>query len=99
MRVGVDLVVSGGQTGVLVLDFAESVADSDEPYLGALGGQCAIALERARLYERERATAVTLQRSRSGSRLRCRVTAVARSRSYSRARSSAIAHWPPSAPR
>jgi PAS domain S-box-containing protein len=63
VRVGVDLVAGGGLTGVLVLDFAESVPGSDEPYLGALGGQCAIALERARLYERERATAVTLQRS------------------------------------
>ncbi len=63
VRVGVDLVVGAGHTGVLLLDFPSSVPDTDEPFLGALAGQCAIALERSRLYERERATAVTLQRS------------------------------------
>jgi hypothetical protein len=63
VRVGVELTVSGGRIGVLVLDFAASVDEADESFLGALAGQCAIALERARLYERERATAVTLQRS------------------------------------
>ncbi len=63
VRVAVDLVLTGDVTGVLALDFEEPVPGRDEPYLGALAGQCAIALERARLYERERSTAVTLQRS------------------------------------
>ncbi len=63
VRVGVELMLSGGLTGVLVLDFHESPDESLEPFLGALAGQCAIALERSRLYERERATAATLQRS------------------------------------
>lgn len=58
-----DLVVSGGRIGVLRLQLAEPVGPDDEPFLGALAGQCAIALERARLFERERATAVALQRS------------------------------------
>ena len=39
------------------------MAAEDRAFLGALAGQCAIALERARLYERERSTAVALQRS------------------------------------
>ena len=38
-------------------------APEDASFLGALAGQCAIALERARLYERERSTAVALQQS------------------------------------
>jgi PAS domain S-box-containing protein len=62
-RVVVDLVVSGGRIGELVLTYDEPGFDSDQAFLGALAGQCAIALERARLYERERATAATLQRS------------------------------------
>ncbi|MEO7980611.1 MAG: SpoIIE family protein phosphatase [Sporichthyaceae bacterium] len=63
VRVEVELVIAGGLTGVLVLDFDSSVPEGDEAFLGALAGQCAIALERSRLYERERSTAVTLQRS------------------------------------
>ena len=62
-RVQVDLAVSGGRIGSLLLEYDDPVADLDDAFLGALAGQCAIALERARLYERERATAVTLQRS------------------------------------
>ncbi len=62
-RVQVDLAVSGGRIGSLLLEFDDPVADLDDAFLGALAGQCAIALERARLYERERSTAVTLQRS------------------------------------
>jgi PAS domain S-box-containing protein len=62
-HIEVELVVSGGRIGRLVLDFDDPVADPDDAFLGALAGQCAIALERARLYERERTTAVTLQRS------------------------------------
>ena len=64
-RVTVDLAVPGGGEGALVLAFDDPGPDSeeDDAFLGALAGQCAIALERARLYERQRATAVTLQRS------------------------------------
>ncbi len=58
-----DLVVSGGSIGVLRLSLAEPVAPDEDAFLGALAGQCAIALERARLYERERSTAVALQQS------------------------------------
>ncbi|MDQ1619615.1 MAG: hypothetical protein QOE19_2184 [Actinomycetota bacterium] len=62
--VEVALVVSGGLIGSLRLVLLDSMSDhEDESFLGALAGQCAIALERARLYERERSTAVTLQRS------------------------------------
>ena len=57
------LVISGGQVGALRLHLAEAVGAEDDTFLAALAGQCAIAVERARLYERERATAVTLQRS------------------------------------
>ena len=39
------------------------MAAEDQAFLGALAGQCAIAVERARLFERERSTAVALQRS------------------------------------
>jgi GAF domain-containing protein len=59
----VPLVVSGGAIGVLVLDYDDHQLEAEDPFVGALAGQCAIALERARLYERERSTAVTLQRS------------------------------------
>ena len=62
-RVQVDLAVSGGRIGSLLLEYDDPVADLDDAFLGALAGQCAIALERARLYERERSTAATLQRS------------------------------------
>jgi len=58
-----DLVVSGGRIGFLRLRLAEPVGAEDAAFLGALAGQCAIALERARLYERERSTAVALQQS------------------------------------
>jgi PAS domain-containing protein len=62
--VEVALVVAGGLTGTLRLDLLDGVGGpEDEAFLRALAGQCAIALERARLYERERSTAVTLQRS------------------------------------
>jgi len=58
-----DLVVSGGRIGFLRLRLPEPVGAEDASFLGALAGQCAIALERARLYERERSTAVALQQS------------------------------------
>jgi len=64
-----DLVVSGGRIGFLRLQLRDPVADEDASFLGALAGQCAIALERACLYERERSTAVALQQSLLPSRL------------------------------
>ena len=57
------LVVSGGSIGVLRLSLTDPPEPEDLAFVGALAGQCAIALERARLYERERSTAVALQRS------------------------------------
>lgn len=62
-RIEIDLAVSGGRIGRLVLEYDGELPDPDDAFLGALAGQCAIALERARLYERERSTAVALQRS------------------------------------
>ena len=44
-------------------DAPRSFAEEDRQFLEALAGQCAQALERARLYEVERETARTLQRS------------------------------------
>ena len=59
------LLVSGGQIGTLrvLLPAERGREQGDEVFLEALAGQCAIALERARLYERERRTAMALQRS------------------------------------
>jgi PAS domain S-box-containing protein len=64
-RVDLPLRVSGGRIGVLqlVLPVRRRRDDDDEVFLEALAGQCAIALERARLYERERRTAMALQLS------------------------------------
>jgi serine phosphatase RsbU (regulator of sigma subunit) len=62
--VALPLVVSGGRIGTLRLTRRQAeVAAEDRAFLGALAGQCAIAVERARLFERERSTAVALQRS------------------------------------
>ena len=61
--VALPLGVSGGQIGVLRIVLADPVGKEESIFLAALAGQCAIALERARLYERERSTAATLQRS------------------------------------
>jgi PAS domain S-box-containing protein len=63
LRIVLDLVVSGGRIGVLRLHLADPLGRDDDVYLAALAGQCAIALERARLYERERTTAAALQQS------------------------------------
>lgn len=59
--VSLPLVVSGGEIGLLRMRLDEPADPEDATFLAALAGQCAIALERARLYERERATAVALQ--------------------------------------
>jgi PAS domain S-box-containing protein len=57
-------IATGAETAEVVLGAAPAgPAGAPDAFLGALAGQCAIALERARLYERERSTAVTLQRS------------------------------------
>ena len=63
--VALPLVVSGGQHRHPAPALARGQGGrARRPGLpGALAGQCAIALERARLYERERSTAAALQRS------------------------------------
>lgn len=61
--VALPLVVAGGRIGTLRLTTPDDRHDEDQAFLGALAGQCAIALERSRLYERERSTAAALQRS------------------------------------
>ena len=59
------LMVPGAQIGTLSLRWAEGdrAERDDRSFLESLAGQCAIALERARLYERQRSTAVALQLS------------------------------------
>jgi len=63
--VGLPLITSGEPLGALQFSFARPrpVTDEERAFLEALAGQCALALERAMLYEREHATAETLQRS------------------------------------
>jgi len=62
---GLPLMTSGAPIGALQFSFCapHTVTDEDRVFLEALAGQCALALERARLYEREHTTAETLQRS------------------------------------
>jgi PAS domain S-box-containing protein len=65
-QVDLPLIVSAGRIGTLRLALPQGAGEGgsqNDAFLGALAGQCAIALERARLYERERATAAALQRS------------------------------------
>ncbi|RJK96334.1 SpoIIE family protein phosphatase [Vallicoccus soli] len=59
------LVGTTGVMGVLSFGFTapQAFSEDERAFLLALAGQCAQALERARLYERELATARTLQRS------------------------------------
>jgi PAS domain-containing protein len=59
------LMVSGAQIGTLTLRWPDGkrAERDDRSFLESLAGQCAIALERARLYERQRSTAAALQRS------------------------------------
>ncbi len=63
--VGLPLMSSGAPLGALQFSFARprTITDEDKVFFEALAGQCALALERAVLYEREHATAETLQRS------------------------------------
>jgi hypothetical protein len=59
------LMVSGAQIGTLTLRWPDGkrAERDDRSFLESLAGQCAIALERARLYERQRSTAAALQLS------------------------------------
>jgi PAS domain S-box-containing protein len=63
--VGLPLITSGEPLGALQFTFTapRQITDEDRVFLEALAGQCALALERAMLYEREHTTAETLQRS------------------------------------
>jgi PAS domain S-box-containing protein len=63
--VGLPLLASGAPLGALRFSFTKPrrVADEERVFLEALAGQCALALERASMFEREHNTAETLQRS------------------------------------
>ncbi len=63
--VGLPLLSSGLSLGALRFSFTRTrqITEEERVFLEALAGQCALALERATLYEREHKTAETLQRS------------------------------------
>jgi PAS domain S-box-containing protein len=63
--VGLPLLSSGAPLGALRFSFTKprKITDEERVFLEALAGQCALALERASLFEREHTTAETLQRS------------------------------------
>jgi PAS domain S-box-containing protein len=63
--VGLPLLAAGAPLGALRFSFARPLRISEEElvFLEALAGQCALAVGRAEMYEREHATAETLQRS------------------------------------
>jgi PAS domain S-box-containing protein len=63
--IGLPLVTSGEPIGALLFSFLapRQITDEERIFLEALAGQCALALERAQMYEREHTTAETLQRS------------------------------------
>ncbi len=63
--VGLPLTTSGNPLGALQFSFTRlrQITEEERVFLEALAGQCALALERAMLYEREHTTAETLQRS------------------------------------
>jgi PAS domain S-box-containing protein len=63
--VGLPLLSSGAALGGLRFSFSRprQITEEERVFLEALAGQCALALERATLYEREHTTAETLQRS------------------------------------
>jgi PAS domain S-box-containing protein len=63
--VGLPLLASGAPLGALRFSFTRPrrVTDEERVFLEALAGQCALALERAAMFEREHTTAETLQRS------------------------------------
>jgi PAS domain S-box-containing protein len=63
--VGMPLLAAGSAIGALRFSFSRprKITDEERVFLEALAGQCALAVERASLFEREHTTAETLQRS------------------------------------
>ncbi|MGH3319315.1 MAG: SpoIIE family protein phosphatase [Streptosporangiaceae bacterium] len=63
--VGLPLLAAGAPLGALRFSFARPrrISDEERVFLEALAGQCALAVERATFFERERRTAETLQHS------------------------------------
>jgi PAS domain S-box-containing protein len=63
--VGLPLLAAGAPLGALRFSFGRprKITEEERVFLEALAGQCALAVERAGLYEREHTTAETLQRS------------------------------------
>jgi len=63
--VGLPLLAAGAPLGALRFSFGRPrrITEEERVFLEALAGQCALAVERAGLYEREHTTAETLQRS------------------------------------
>ena len=63
--VGLPLLAAGAPLGALRFSFGRprKIIEEERVFLEALAGQCALALERASLFEREHTTAETLQRS------------------------------------
>jgi PAS domain S-box-containing protein len=63
--VGLPLITAGAPLGALRFAFGRprKITEEERVFLEALAGQCALAVERAGLYEREHTTAETLQRS------------------------------------
>ena len=62
---GLPLLSSGAPLGALRFSFTRprKITEEERVFLEALAGQCALALERASMFEREHTTAETLQRS------------------------------------
>jgi len=63
--VGLPLLAAGAPLGALRFSFSRprKITEEERVFLEALAGQCALAVERATLFEREHTTAETLQRS------------------------------------
>ncbi|MGA9829957.1 MAG: SpoIIE family protein phosphatase [Trebonia sp.] len=63
--VGLPLLAAGAPLGALRFSFnrPRRITEEERVFLEALAGQCALAVERAEMYEREHNAAVTLQRS------------------------------------
>jgi PAS domain S-box-containing protein len=63
--VGLPLVAAGAPLGAIRFSFTRPrrINEEERVFLEALAGQCALAVERATLFEREHTTAETLQRS------------------------------------
>jgi len=63
--VGLPLLAAGMPLGALRFSFRQprQITEEERVFLEALAGQCALAVERAEMYEKEHAAAVTLQRS------------------------------------